>query len=400
MSVVFTPSHFLGIDWSTTVHTACLLDATGQRRHNLHFAHSPQGIDSFLDSLGKQVADLKTVAFGLETSTHPLVDELLRRQLSVYAINPKQSDRFRDRHTAAGSKDDTKDPFVIADALRTDLHKFQKLTVPSPALIAIREASRRRHELVGDLRRVANRLWSQLDSFAPSLLSLCSGADKPFFWDLLELGLDYQQALRLKPKDVQAVLTRRRIRSKQADAVLVLLREPRFDLLAGRAEATLRRVGVLLPQLRLIDQQLREALTDLAALVPQAGMDAKIIDSMVGVDIITTATFLSEATQSIIDRNLSALRAQAGTAPVSRQSGGSRRVSMRHACNPLLRDACFHMARTAVTRDPWAKQLYQQMRARGLGYQRALRGVADRLLKRLIACLEAQKPYDPTRYKS
>jgi hypothetical protein len=37
------------------------------------------------------------------------------------------------------------------------------------------------------------------------------------------------------------------------------------------------------------------------------------------------------------------------------------------------------------------------MRARGLGYHRALRGVADRLLTCLVALLRHRTRYDPTR---
>jgi hypothetical protein len=38
----------------------------------------------------------------------------------TFSINPKQLDRFRDRHTVAGAKDDQRDAFVLADSLRTD----------------------------------------------------------------------------------------------------------------------------------------------------------------------------------------------------------------------------------------------------------------------------------------
>ena len=48
------------------------------------------------------------------------------RRFAVYSLNPKQMDRFRDRHpvpgaTVPGAKDDSRDAFVMADSLRTDL---------------------------------------------------------------------------------------------------------------------------------------------------------------------------------------------------------------------------------------------------------------------------------------
>jgi hypothetical protein len=46
---------------------------------------------------------------------------LVERGFQVYAINPKQLDRFRDRYSMSGAKDDRRDAFVLADSLRTSL---------------------------------------------------------------------------------------------------------------------------------------------------------------------------------------------------------------------------------------------------------------------------------------
>jgi len=58
---------------------------------------------------------------------------LVERGFHVYAINPKRLDRFRDRHTIAGSKDDRRDALVLADSLRTDRHCFlwRRLALPT-----------------------------------------------------------------------------------------------------------------------------------------------------------------------------------------------------------------------------------------------------------------------------
>jgi len=49
-----------------------------------------------------------------------------RGGLHVFAGNPKQPDRFRDRHAVAGAKDDSRDAFVLGDFLRTDLPCFRR----------------------------------------------------------------------------------------------------------------------------------------------------------------------------------------------------------------------------------------------------------------------------------
>jgi transposase len=76
----------------------------------------------------------------------PVVEALLERRFRVHAINPKQLDRFRDRFTVAGAKDDRRDAHVLADSLRTDRHAFRQVSVDDPVIVELREwvADRRR----------------------------------------------------------------------------------------------------------------------------------------------------------------------------------------------------------------------------------------------------------------
>ena len=53
----------------------------------------------------------------------------------MVTINPKQLDRFRDRFTVSGAKDDRRDAFVLAQSLRTDLHLFSRVR-PLPPMVA------------------------------------------------------------------------------------------------------------------------------------------------------------------------------------------------------------------------------------------------------------------------
>jgi hypothetical protein len=76
----------------------------------------------------------------------------------VFSINPKQLDRFRDRFSVAGAKDDRRDAFVLAHCLRTDGPLFRPLRTDDPRLVRLRELSRGEDALRGDLRRQSNQL--------------------------------------------------------------------------------------------------------------------------------------------------------------------------------------------------------------------------------------------------
>jgi hypothetical protein len=66
----------------------------------------------------------EVIGVAIEMTHGPVVEALLERGFCVYGINPKQLDRFRDRFTVAGAKDDRRDARVLADSLRTDRHPF------------------------------------------------------------------------------------------------------------------------------------------------------------------------------------------------------------------------------------------------------------------------------------
>lgn len=124
---------------------------------------------------------------------------------------------------------------------------------------------------------------------------------------------------------------------------------------------------------------------------------SRFLRSLVGVGVRVAATMFGEAAQLLAERNYDALRAHTGVAPVTRQSGKRKQVMMRHACNGRLREAVYHWARISVQHDKRSATAYAEYRGRGHTHGRALRGVADRLLRILIAMLKTRTLYDPDR---
>ena len=111
-----------------------------------------------------------------------------------------------------------------------------------------------------------------------------------------------------------------------------------------------------------------------------------------------TITMLTEAAPLLASRDYHRLRAHVGSAPVTEASGKRRLVRMRRACNPRLREAVYHWTRVSIQHDPSARAYYDALRARGHGHARALRSVADRWLRILVAMLTTRTLYDPSRF--
>lgn len=398
---------YVGVDWATQGHQICVLGPGGDRVDEQTVPHTGAGLAALVGRLRQRVSDPARIAVAIEVPHGAVVDVLLEQGCHVFAINPKQLDRFRDRHTVAGAKDDRRDAFVAADALRTDRGAFRRLQVEDPQVVHVRELSRVHGELVQEHNRLTNRLREQLWRFYPQLLGLSPAADEPWLWAVLEQAPTPAQGQRLTPSALRALLARQRIRRLTAAAVHAALQAPPLPVAAGTVEAAGEHVGLLLPRLQLVhaqrtqcERRLEQLLEKLAT--PAGGADraehrdVTILRSLPGVGRVVAATMLAEASRPLAARDYQTLRAHTGAAPVTRQSGKTRLVSMRRSCNGRLRNAVFHWASNAIRLDPPSRAQYDRLRQRH-GHARALRGVADRLLDVLITMLRTRTLYDPHR---
>ena len=131
---------FVGIDWASQSHQVCLVDAHGECLGKRAVANSGWGIEELCDWLiACTGATPEVIGVAIEMTQGPVVEALLERGFCVYGINPKQLDRFRDRFTVAGAKDDRRDAHVLADSLRTDRHAFRCLANNEPVIVKLRE---------------------------------------------------------------------------------------------------------------------------------------------------------------------------------------------------------------------------------------------------------------------
>ena len=133
----------------------------------------PSGFEELCDWLiARTGATPEVIGVAIEMTHGPVVEALLERGFCVYGINPKQLDRFRDRFTVAGAKDDRRDAHVLADSLRTDRHAFRRLSNDQPVIVKLREWSRMADELQQGRARLASRMREQLWRYYPQMLEL------------------------------------------------------------------------------------------------------------------------------------------------------------------------------------------------------------------------------------
>jgi transposase len=401
---------FVGIDWASRSHRACLVDSQGTRVQERDVSHDGEALNAFCAWLLETTqASPCEVAIAIETPRGPLVELLLERGFEVFSLNPKQLDRFRDRFTVAGAKDDSRDAHVLGDSLRTDRRAFRRLSVDDPRVIELREWGRMHEEFMQERTRLTNRMRDQLWRYYPQAAELAEDVADNWFLDLWELVPTPAKAARTREKAVARILNSHRIRRLDAAEALTVLRKTPLTVAPGAVEAATAHIRSLIARLRLINQQVRQADQQIDQLIEAIEVgaetasgqiceqhDVAILRSCPGLGRINIAALLSEAAQPLRGRDYHVLRALSGVAPVTRRSGQSRITLRRHACNNRLRTALYHWARVAAQRDPLSKRQYKQLRSRGHNHARALRGVGDRLLWLLCRLLERQTLYDPT----
>ena len=397
---------FAGIDWGSETHQVCVVDSDGGVLAERAFTHGGAGLAEMADwILAKTGTEADAVGVAIEIPHGPVVETLMERGFAVHSVNPKQLDRFRDRFSPAGAKDDRRDARVLADALRTDGQAFRRLDPAAPEIIELREWSRIANDLTCDRTRLVNRARQQLWRYYPQLLKVESDLTRAWVCELWHLAPTPAKARRVRVGSVARLLKRHRVRRIDAEAVLQTLREPAVSVAPGTTEAAVAHLEVVFSQLAVIRQQLARAYREIDRLTAavsrlatspeedpgnQAQRDVEVLSSLPGVGRIVLATLLAEAHDPLRRRDYQALRCLSGVAPVTKRSGKSLIVIRRLAAHNRLQDAVYHWAGVAIQRDPISKAKYAALRARGHGHARALRSVADRLLAVACTMLENQ----------
>jgi transposase len=402
---------FAGVDWASEIHQVVLVDAHGTVAGEHTFPHGGEGLSAMCDWLLVTTgAAPDVIAAAIEVPHGPVVETLMERGFLVHAINPKQLDRFRDRFTVAGAKDDRLDGRVLADSLRTDRHCFRLLRPVDPVTVELREWSRMAEDLQQERNRLSNRVREQLWRYDPQLLKLTDDAGADWFLALWALVPTPARAARIHHSTIDRLLKTYRIRRIRADKVLTTLRQKPIQVAPGTTEAATAHIRALAVRLKVVNRQIKEAHRQLDTLCaklagpedpepgqPQEQRDAAILRSLPGVGRIVLATLLAEAPEPLRERDYHALRSLCGVAPVTRRSGKRCVVVMRQACHMRLRTAVYHWARVAIQHDELSKRRYAELRKRGHSHGRALRTIADRLLAVACAMLRTRTLFDPAR---
>ena len=391
---------FAGIDWPTQTHQVAVVDADGEILGERAFAHNGEGLAAMADWILGRSPDGRAAA-AIEKPHGPEVDALLERGVAVFALNPKQLDRFRDRFSPAGAKDDRRDARVLAGALATDLKAFREVNAPPPEIIELRELSRAEGDLVEDRTRLINKLKAQLRRYYPAFLEAAPDFDRAWALDLWILAPTPQKARRVRLTSVEAVLRRHRARAS-AESVLATLRGKPVPTAPGTVEAVADSAGRIVRKLKALNAEIKDVRNKIEKVhnrikEMEGGQTVDILRSVPGIGATVLTIILSEAFDSVRRADLHAPGCDFCVAPVTKRSGQAIVVQRRLAANARLRNAAYHWAMAAIQRDKVSRANCHALRSRGHKHARAPGSVADRLLGVVCKMIETGQTFDPER---
>jgi transposase len=389
---------FVGDDWAEDHHDVEIQDHDGRRLATARLDEGVAGVARLHALIAAHAGDGEPdqVLIGIETDRGLWVQALVAAGYRVFAVNPRQAARFRGRHSVSGAKSDPADAHVLADMVRTDAHQLRPVAGDSDLAEAVKVLARGHQRLIWDRARQVQRLRALLREFFPAALEAFEDLTGPDVLELLSKAPEPAAGRRLTRPQIAAALkrARRHHRAARTETIRDALHAEQLTAPAAVTAAS----GVLVASMVAMIGALNGQIDALAAEVERQFEQhpaAVIYRSQPGVASKLGPRLLGEfGDDPHRYASAKARKNYAGTSPITRQSGRKRTVSARLVHNDRLVDALSRQAQAAISTSPGARVCYDQLRARGVGHQAALRQLANRLVGILHGCLASGRCYD------
>jgi transposase len=392
---------FVGDDWAEAHHDIEIEDEAGRVLARRRLPEGLTGITLLHELVAEHLdpaAEPDQVLIGIETERGPWVQALLAAGYVVFAINPLQVARYRERHSPSGAKSDAADAHLLAEIVRLDRAHHRQIAGDSEIAEHVKIATRAHQSMIWSRVRQVNTLRSMLREYYPAALD-AFGTDLASRDALAVLTVAPSPELgrRLSQARIETLLRRagrQRNVSATAAKIRAALTSEQLTARPGVIPAYTASASALLAVLTTMATQ-----TEVLAGQVEQGFgqhpDAEIYRSQPGLGVILGARVLAEFGDDpgrYVDAK--ARKNYSGMSPITKASGTKRVVLARFARNRRLGDALFLQAFAALNNSPGVRAFYDAQRARGATHYQALRTLANRLVGILHGCLRTHTLYN------
>ena len=392
---------WVGLDWADKQHCLVLRPTDGRPAQTHWLEHQPQRLDDFFLELHRQQPQA-VIGVVLEQARGPVLYSLLKHPfLRLYPVNPRCLADFRNAFKASQAKADPSDADLLCELGGKHHDRLRPLVLEDPATRQLLLLTEHRRELVDQQTALGLQLSAALKSYYPLALDLFGDQlGIPMSLAFLRRWPNLATVQRTKPSVLRAFCYAQGSRSEdriQERLQLIAQARPLTEDPALIAALQLR-VETLVSRLTAGRQALArydEAITAVFATHAKAKVFASFPAAGPALAPRLAAAF---GTLSENFTSAQAMQCWSGVAPVQKQSGQSRVVQFRYARPKFLHQTFVEYARVSVNFCPWARTLFDALKAREWKAHRIYRVLAFKWIRILWRCWKDGVEYDEARY--
>jgi transposase len=307
---------------------------------------------------------------------------------------------FRQALFPSGPKDDPSDASLLLDLLLHHRDRLRRLDPDTAETRLLRFLIELRRRLVDERTRQSNRLTAWLKMYFPQPLEWIDNIDSPLGCDFLERWPTLQKLQRAHSETIESFFHEHNSRSQnridqRVEAIRQAVSLIQDTALIQAGEAASSSLTALLKALNASIASLDKLIAEHFAKHPEAYLYVGLPGAG---PVLAPRLLVAFGTRRERFESAKELAAYSGIAPITRKSGNSKSVHFRFACPKFLRQTFQEFAAHSVAKSLWARQFYDQHRARRSTHQAAVRALAFKWIRILFRCWKDGKPYDETRY--
>ncbi|MET7888446.1 IS110 family transposase [Streptomyces avermitilis] len=389
-------AYYVGVDWGSAEHAVCVLAESGRVHARFAITHTAAGFTDLAHRLAR-LGDAELVPVAIERPDGRLVDALLEAGHPVVPVKSNAIKAWRDAEILSGAKSDPGDAEVIAEYLRLRRGRLDVARPFSPPTRALRTVVRTRDDVVRLRVAATNMLSSLLDAFWPGARHLFKDVESPISLEFLTRYPTPASAAHLGEKRMATFCSTHGYSGRRSPTELVerLRQAPAGivdDVQTGAGRDAVVALVAILRTLGTVKKDLERSVTAHLDEHPDGG----IFTSLPRSGRVSAAQILAEwgDSRDAFD-GPDAVAALAGIAPVTKASGKHRAVSYCWACNKRFRQALVTFADNSRHESPWAADIYQRARSRGMDHPHAIRVLARSWVRVIYRCWLNHEPYRP-----
>jgi len=388
--------YYCGIDIAKRKHEASVIGESGRLlAKSFPVVNSAEGAAVLFGFFKEHGIDKDGVIIGMEATGHywlALYSYLTEAGYDVKVINPIQSDAFRKMYIRQ-TKNDSKDSFIIAQVMR--FGEFKTTELSEERIIALRQLSRYRLNLVESIGDCKRRIISLLDQVFPEYADLFSDIFGMASLELLKKYPSPDELADVPTKQLTRFLSKvskGRFKESKARELKAVARGS-FGVSFAK-DAFAFQIKQIVEQLVFLDEQTEALDGEIGVLMKELSSP---ITTITGIGPVLGAAILGEIGDINRFSHPSKLVAFSGLDAKVVQSGEftGTQGKMSKRGSPYLRRAIWLAANVAASHDPTMSEYYSSLRNRGKHHYVAISALARKMCNIIFAIMTENKPYDP-----